>query len=193
MSKTRVLVEIEVSGPEFISEEHILGVIQQHLMMCYGAPYKTRTRIVKNETPPSDYDFVRDAGLTLRDLRRANMLRVGHFKNVHGDLAHPPPHSNGSNWSVLEWLGATAGELGEAANVAKKMHRGDLMREDAVPMLAQEISDTITYLDLTAMQLGISLDHAVAGTFNRVSERVGSPVRFVLHQDGYILHVDNAD
>ena len=186
MSKTRIVVEIEVEGPEYISEEHILGVVRQRLMLCYGDLYKTQAQLLMRARCP-------ETGLALRTLRKANTARIGHFKNAHGALAHPPPHSDGSNWSVLEWLGATLGELGEAANIAKKMHRGDLLREDALPLLAQEISDTITYLDLTAMQLGISLDDAVAETFNRVSARVGSSVLIALDSRGYFVSTSDAD
>ena len=76
---------------------------------------------------------------------------------------------------------ATVGELGEAANVAKKLNRvrdgipgnGDATPEDLKQQLADELADTFIYLDLTAQSEGISLIDAVIAKFNRTSEKIG--------------------
>jgi NTP pyrophosphatase (non-canonical NTP hydrolase) len=80
-------------------------------------------------------------------------------------------------WNVLEWAGAAAGEMGEAANVAKKINRAETMGLSPDPywqqQLGDEIADVVTYLDLLCARQGIDLQAAIARKFNIVSERVG--------------------
>lgn len=86
------------------------------------------------------------------------------------------------SWSLSDWMTATVGELGEAANVAKKLNRvrdgipgnketADQLRE----MLADEIADTFIYLDLMCQSQGISLEDAVIRKFNITSKKIGYP------------------
>jgi NTP pyrophosphatase (non-canonical NTP hydrolase) len=83
-------------------------------------------------------------------------------------------------WSPSDWMTATVGELGEAANVMKKLNRV----RDGIPgnketeaelraQLAEEIADTYCYLDLLATACGVSMQEAVIAKFNKVSERIG--------------------
>ena len=92
-------------------------------------------------------------------------------------------------WSVLEWAGAAAGEAGETANVAKKMRRYDVqvargtnskaVKGDAAKrakrreQLAEEVADTVIYLDLLCASEGIDLEEAIRAKFNKVSEEHG--------------------
>lgn len=91
-----------------------------------------------------------------------------------------------SDWTLSDWFTATVGELGEAANVAKKMSR----LRDGIPgnspeeteeflqkALADEIADTLCYLDLLAQSVGIDLEQALIDKFNRVSWRRGTQHR----------------
>lgn len=117
----------------------------------------------------------RDTVVTFASLRQANQRRLPQFKNANGEPAHSEP--DGSDWSDAEWLQAVTGEIGEFANVAKKLRRGDFTREQALPMMRDELADTVCYLDLLAFRLGIDLGEAVRDKFNRVSERVGSDVK----------------
>lgn len=84
------------------------------------------------------------------------------------------------SWSVSDWFTATIGELGEAANVAKKLNRV----RDGVPgnketpeelrdMLARELADTFIYLDLLAQSQGIDLSYEVPRVFNNKSRQIG--------------------
>lgn len=114
-------------------------------------------------------------GLTFNALRGANKARLPQFKNSKGEPAHEK--EDGSDWSLAEWMNAVAGELGEAANIIKKVRRGDLTLEEARPMLEEEFADIVTYLDITAMQAGIDLGKATMDKFNKVSKRVGSTIR----------------
>lgn len=113
-------------------------------------------------------------GLSFNTLRGANTTRLSQFKNSKGEPAHSQP--DGSDWSLGEWCNAVAGELGEAANIIKKIRRGDVSLDDVRQDLAYELADVVTYLDILAMQAGIDLGRATKDKFNLVSERVGSNV-----------------
>lgn len=89
-----------------------------------------------------------------------------------------------TDWSLNDWLVATLGELGEAANVAKKIRRAECgfqqKKEDISLLpekLAEELADTFLYLLLTARRANIDLEAAVIKKFNAVSEREGFPER----------------
>lgn len=114
-------------------------------------------------------------GLTFNTLRGANEARLPQFKNSKGEPAHS--EADGSDWSLGEWMCAVSGEVGEAANIIKKIKRGDVSLEDARAELAKEFADIVIYLDLTAKQAGINLGQATMDKFNEVSKRVGSTVR----------------
>lgn len=114
-------------------------------------------------------------GLTLRALRAANLARLPTFRNRLGELAHSQP--DGSDWCLAQWANAVTGELGEAANLIKKIERGDLTLDEARVDLAKEFADVLTYLDILAMRAGVDLGAATIDKFNEVSVRVGSPIR----------------
>lgn len=116
-------------------------------------------------------------GLNLDTLRAANLARLPLFKNGKGLPAHSQP--DGSDWSNPEWCNAVLGELGELANLLKKVQRGDMTMDDARPAIADELADVQTYLDLLAYRCGVDLALATVNKFNRVSERVGVRVHIV--------------
>lgn len=114
-------------------------------------------------------------GLTFNTLRQANLKRLPMFKNKHGEPAHS--QGDGGDWSDAEWLQAVVGELGEYANLRKKVDRGDLPKNaDTQALLADELADVVIYLDILAFRLGIDLGEAVISKWNRTSERVGAPL-----------------
>jgi NTP pyrophosphatase (non-canonical NTP hydrolase) len=83
-------------------------------------------------------------------------------------------------WSLSDWFTALTGEVGEAANIAKKLNRvrdripgNSETPEQLRAMLADEIADAYTYLDLLAQSQGIDLENAVINKFERVSEKIG--------------------
>lgn len=118
------------------------------------------------------------SNLTFDALRQANLMRLPEFKNRKGELAHSKP--DGSDWPLDAWTNALSGEAGEAANIAKKVRRGDLSLEEARPMLAKELADVLIYADLTALQLGIGLDELLMEKFNETSRTIGSSVRLTV-------------
>lgn len=82
---------------------------------------------------------------------------------------------------------ALAGEVGEAANIIKKLRREydlttgfDLSqghdRQAMRHRLASELADVQCYLDLLAASAGIDLGEATIKKFNEVSQRVNYPV-----------------
>ena len=72
---------------------------------------------------------------------------------------------------------AALGELGEAANILKKVRRGDLTIDNARDDVGRELADTVTYIFLLASRLDIDLGAAVVKKFNEVSDRVKSPIK----------------
>lgn len=84
------------------------------------------------------------------------------------------------SWSLSDWMTAAMGELGEAANVAKKLNRvrdgvpgNDKSPEELRSQLADELADTFIYLDLLCQSEGIVLAHAVRSKFDKTSRKIG--------------------
>jgi NTP pyrophosphatase (non-canonical NTP hydrolase) len=87
-------------------------------------------------------------------------------------------------WTTLEIAGELAGEVGELANICKKLRRsemgvpGNKVSDDELREQARgEMADVFIVLMLTASKLGIDLEDAVRETFNRKSEQMGFPER----------------
>lgn len=138
---------------------------------------------------------------SFNDLRRANLARLPLFKNGQGQPAHS--ESDGSDWLLSAWSNAGVGELGElaealldlmmfttlakhfgrAANLIKKVERGDRTLDEKRGELAKEFADVQTYLDILAYRSGIDLGAATVEKWNEVSQRVGVPLRLVAHND----------
>ena len=122
--------------------------------------------------------------LSFDDLRAANKARLPTFRNAKGKLSHPTNGGhNNNNWSLTDWCTAITGELGEAANIIKKIRRGDFTLEEVRDELAKELADVQIYLDLLAMSAGVDLGQATMDKFNEVSKRVGSRVKIGTYGD----------
>lgn len=116
-------------------------------------------------------------GLTFAEVTHANTARCSRWH---------PGFPNDEAWTGADWSNAVCGEAGEMANVVKKLRRletgttpgpDDPSKDVLRSMLADEIADVFTYLDLLATFYGIDLPAAVVAKFNRVSERQGFPDR----------------
>jgi NTP pyrophosphatase (non-canonical NTP hydrolase) len=121
--------------------------------------------------------------LTFAVLRQANLLWLPLFKNAKGRPAHSQP--DGSDWSKPEWCNAVLGELGELANLLKKVQRGDMTMDEARPAIGKELADVQTYLDILAFQCGVDLGDATVEKFNEVSDRVDCGVFIVPTEGNY--------
>lgn len=119
--------------------------------------------------------------LAFATLRHANMTRLPMFRNAKGERAHQK--DDGSDWTPADWVVAIVGELGEAANVMKKVRRADFTLDEARPKLAREFADVAIYLDILAFQLGIDLGAAIRTTWDAKSAEIGLPPR-IAHFEG---------
>ena len=86
-----------------------------------------------------------------------------------------------TDWSLSDWITAVMGELGEAANVVKKLNRvrdgipGNKETEAALrEKLLRELADTFIYLDLVFQALGTTASSVVPQIFNAKSAEIGS-------------------
>lgn len=112
--------------------------------------------------------------MTFATLRTANIARLPRFKNKKGLPAHSKP--DGSDWALSTWCNAVLGELGELANLIKKVERGDLTLDEAREAAGKECADVATYLDILAFRLGVDLGRTTMDKFNEVSRRVDAGV-----------------
>ena len=133
-------------------------------------------------------------GLTFNVLRQANLRRLPEFRNKKGEVVHSKP--DGSDWPLSQWGNALFGEIGEAAeawmqliahagaaaNLIKKIERGDVALEEARDQLGEEYADIATYLSIISLNSGVDLGAAIVAKFNKISVRAGSRVR--IREDG---------
>lgn len=105
-------------------------------------------------------------GLTFDTLRAASLLRQSKYPC--------------DGWSLSDWLVAIMGELGEAANVIKKVNRGDFTMAQAAPALAKEFADVQIYLDIIAGKCAFDLGQITVDKWNEVSARLGYEARIIV-------------
>lgn len=93
------------------------------------------------------------------------------------------------DWSLSDWTTALCGEVGELANIVKKLNRA----RDGIPgnketeeelreALEDEIADVFLYLDLIAQREGINLELAIVAKFNATSRKIGAPHRLAMNK-----------
>lgn len=145
------------------------GNLAEATVHCIG------THVAAKRVRATIVDVTDVTDLRFNALRGANVARLPQFKDGQGRRAHT--HDLGFDWPLSKWMNAVHGECGEAANLIKKIERGDFTLEDKRHMLADELADVICYLDLLAIRAEIDLGEAVISKFNAVSKRVGSDVR----------------
>lgn len=115
--------------------------------------------------------------------RKANiMMNLKEFSQMNLERSESP---NGFNhqlglWSLSDWFTAVLGELGEAANVAKKLNRvrdgipgNDETEQQLKDNLARELADTFIYLDLLCQSVGVDLSEIVPKVFDAKSKKIG--------------------
>lgn len=119
-----------------------------------------------------------DMDLTLREIAAVNRARCQRWHDAETE-----------RWTGADWSNALCGEVGEAANVVKKLRRhetgtsgpDDPDEETLRIRLGHELADVLLYLDLLADYYGVDLPSVVAEKFNLVSERQGFPERLPAH------------
>jgi len=112
--------------------------------------------------------------LTFEEFSHANLARCESAQGFNHPL---------NGWSLSDWMTATMGELGEAANVAKKLNRirdgvqGNKESEaELLIKFRRECGDVGVYLDLMCRRAGFSLEDAMREVFNSKSAEIGYPV-----------------
>lgn len=137
----------------------------------------TRPDFIRARLSVAEVAELREGASRLRfeDFSKANLARC----EAPNGFNHPL-HS----WSLSDWHLATAGELGEAANVMKKLNRyrdgirGNKETEAELrSKLRRELGDTLVYLDLMAQAAGFNIFEAALEVFDRKSEEIDYPVR----------------
>ena len=134
--------------------------------MMFGNGSKDEDNLAREER--------RNGNKTPFDLAEFTAMNVGRCVSPKGFN-----HAVGA-WSLSDWMTATMGELGEAANIVKKMNR----YRDNIPgnketdgqlreKLAGELADVFIYLNLLMVAADVDPVSSVRDTFNRKSEEIG--------------------
>lgn len=109
-------------------------------------------------------------------------MTFGQFSQANRDRCESPDGFKHKleDWDTSDWFLAVLGELGEAANVAKKLNRvrdgipGNKEGPDALrAKLRNEIGDVFVYLDLLAQAHGFHVVDAAVEVFNAKSAEIG--------------------
>jgi NTP pyrophosphatase (non-canonical NTP hydrolase) len=111
-------------------------------------------------------------------------MHINEFSVINRDRCQSVNGFNHSldSWSLSDWMTAFCGEVGEAANVIKKLNRFSLPgakgnqglpESDLREMLADELADAYCYLDLLIQAAGFTVEQIVLRKFDSVSRRIG--------------------
>lgn len=122
----------------------------------------------------------KNKSLTFKKLTKVNYQRC---KRWHQS-------SSLDDWSISDWACAMAGEAGEVCNAVKKLKRlqcqyksvndkGREIRslEEAKKKIGEEIADTVMYLNLLSIRLGLDMEDEVVKKFNSTSKKYKFPDR----------------
>lgn len=119
-------------------------------------------------------ESLRTTPLTFAQFSQANRARCESPQGFNHAL---------SSWDTSDWFLAVLGELGEAANVAKKLNRvrdgipgNKETPEELRAKLRKEIGDAFVYLDLLAQAHGFTVDAAAVEVFDAKSRELGYQV-----------------
>lgn len=76
------------------------------------------------------------------------------------------------NIELLEFLIISlVGEIGEAANIVKKIHRGDFLLKDVKDKLSEEVIDILIYILKISYQLDLDIEKKYEEKMNRNKKR----------------------
>lgn len=111
-------------------------------------------------------------------------MTFGQFSEANRARCESPQGFNHplTGWSSSDWMTALVGEVGEAANVVKKLNRyrdgvpgNKVSEQDLRDQLRRELGDVFVYLDLMAQSLGFTIADAATEVFNTKSADIGYP------------------
>lgn len=113
-------------------------------------------------------------------------MHISTFSRINRQRCEAPDGFNHdlNSWSGPDWLTALVGEIGEAANLMKKLNRirdgipGNKEGEDEETLrcrLRKEFADAYIYLDLLMQSYGVDAEKAVTEKFIETSRAIGYP------------------
>jgi NTP pyrophosphatase (non-canonical NTP hydrolase) len=149
---------------------------------------KMQTIATGIEKAVRDIGILRSAALPASATERQTEpegLTFARFAAVNRQRCESPDGFNHAldSWSLSDWFTAVMGELGEAANIAKKLNRvrdgipGNKETPDALrAKLAKECGDVFVYLDLLCQSVGFNIGDAAVDVFNAKSEDIGCDI-----------------
>lgn len=112
-----------------------------------------------------------DLSLTFSEFSLINLERCQSDKGFNHKL---------SSWSLSDWFLAFVGEVGEAANIGKKLNRvrdgipgNKETPEDLELALRRELADAFIYLDLLCQSQGFKVGDIIMEVFDAKSEQIG--------------------
>jgi NTP pyrophosphatase (non-canonical NTP hydrolase) len=129
--------------------------------------------------------------LTFKEFSELNRLRCEDPNGFNHKL---------DSWSLSDWMTALTGEVGEAANLVKKLNRirdgvpgnKGVTEKELQAFLADELADVYIYLDLLVMRLGLNMDDIIVSKFNATSQQHDMPFGYIVSGDWVnIPKVDN--
>ena len=136
-------------------------------------PQSTLTR-----SPTGDFCYYQEAQDEIEESRKLAGLSFANFRRINVKRSQSVAFFGGAkSWTTAEWMMALVGEVGELANILKRVQRGDFNFAGARANCARELADIMAYLDLLAHKLEIDLGQATKQKFNEVSDRVGSDLK----------------
>lgn len=109
-------------------------------------------------------------------------MTFGQFSEANRARCESPRGFNHqlTGWSTSDWMTALVGEVGEAANVVKKLNRyrdgvpGNKQTEQELrDQLRKELGDVFVHLDLMSQALGFGIADAAVEVFNAKSREIG--------------------
>ena len=94
-------------------------------------------------------------------------------------------------WSASDWMVAILGELGEAANIIKKLNRcrdgirgNKETKAELQAKLRKELGDVFVYLDLTCQVHGFTIEEAAVEVWDAKSAELDYPIRLAKRAKG---------
>jgi NTP pyrophosphatase (non-canonical NTP hydrolase) len=163
-------LEIEDATNPVVAPEHVPDLTEKD-----AAPTTIASQPAGEPQAPQPPSTERQGALTFEAFSRINRQRCEAESGFNHQLA---------SWSTSDWFLAILGELGEAANVAKKLNRyrdgirgNKVSEEELRNKLRQELGDTFVYLDLIAQALGFYIGDAATEVFNSKSDELNCPIR----------------
>lgn len=150
------------------------------VVIAANVPYGSY--VIAEQSLRLETEAYREAVMRVLDNPGRPSMAFAQFSSANRERCEAPNGFNHSlaSWSMSDWMTATMGELGEAANIVKKLNRyrdginGNKETESVLrDKLRKEIGDVFVYLDLLAQAGGFTIEDAAREVFNSKSAEIG--------------------